>query len=144
PNDLPAPCPSTPTSVEMTVTESSGYSYALRSSPRPGSSTPGGLLGGVAAYIGGGGLLLSGNSVLTVPSGVVQVEGGSTVCNGSNSGVVAADGFYSGAGTGPSQCSPTVANSIADPLLGLATPTQPAAATAASMPTLCGTPATPT
>lgn len=139
-------CSTTPASVNLQITETSGYSYQMRTSPRPGSSTPGGKLPGVAAYVGGGGITLGGNSTLNVLSGIVQIEQGQLNCNGSGSRVSAPDGFYlatNGSIRGTCTPTPTTVNPVGDPLSNLPTPVAPGTAQAATSNTTTPCSATP-
>lgn len=130
-------CSTTPSAVEMTVVESSGYDYTLRASPRPKEPTSG--MGGIAIYLGSGGLTLGGNSQFNVPSGVVHINGGDTECNGTDSEMVAPDGFHNNGGT--HECAPTQGSLLPDPLIDVPaiTTAPPAASLTPTTTTTCGT-----
>ena len=130
-------CSTTPAAVQLNVTESSGYTFKLRATPRPTGTGSNGM-GGIAVYVGNGGLDLRGNSTITIGSGVATVMG-SLNCSGSGSGVTAPDGFFASSTT---DCSPTQGSPPPDPLLNLATPAVPSTSQVDSNhpnSTLCGT-----
>src|SRR5688572_21539043 len=56
-------CNQESTYLELSVEENTGYDYTLRADPRPTATTPGGLLGNIAIFVGPAGLTLGGNSI---------------------------------------------------------------------------------
>jgi type II secretory pathway pseudopilin PulG len=133
-------CPSTPCSansayLEMAVTETAGtyesaYSYTVRADPRTTGSGPTGPMGGIAIYVGQGGITTGGSkTTIKVDEGTVTVDGESK-CNGDNDTSPAfdvEDGFYPESNTGCQNAGSGTAPS--DPLIDLAAPTAPATST---------------
>lgn len=133
------PCSTTPAYLELTVNETtttyeaSAYTYEVRADPRP---TPAGSpMSGIAIYVGTGGLTGGGSKTEIQATGGSVTVGGTSNCNGENGNttgtpnqtVEAPEGFY---GMGGGSCNGLAGGTLpADPLLGLATPTEPADST---------------
>lgn len=90
-------CSAESTYLELAVEESTGYDYTLRADPRTTGTTPSGLMGDIAIYIGLGGATTNGTKThVTVPDGLVVTEGDAK-CNGEHAedpAFDAEDGFF--------------------------------------------------
>lgn len=129
-----SPCSANSTYLELNVTETSGFDYTLRADPRTTGSGATGLLGGIAVYVGSGGVELSGNMAkITIPNGSLAISDGSTVCNGGSS-FSPSGALYSDTTGG---CNPLNGTPPPDPLGGIPEPSVPATAASTSTTTLC-------
>jgi prepilin-type N-terminal cleavage/methylation domain-containing protein len=117
--------------LELSVQEKTGYDYTLRADPRPTATTPGGLLGNYALYIGPGGLGLGGNSIVDIQTDGIAVTEGPASCNGNGSYVTPPEALYSESPPpSPNPCTAAAGAAPADPMAGIAEPVvQPATAT---------------
>jgi prepilin-type N-terminal cleavage/methylation domain-containing protein len=129
-------CTSQPSLVELAVTETRGYTYALRATRRTASATSSGL-DNFAAWVGDGGMTLKGDSTVSAGDGAIVVNGPST-CGGVKSVVNAPAGFFASV---DGDCGPDIGIPPPDPLRLVPEPTTTGLATdpGTSTTTNCGT-----
>lgn len=109
--------------LELRVVEKTGYDYTLRADPRPTATTPGGLLGNIAIYVGPGGLALGGNSVVNIQNGGIGISKGPASCGGAGSGVNPPGSMYSEAPPpSPNPCTSSPGSAPPDPLASIPEP----------------------